>query len=161
MQANAKHLISSWQSFAVVCFMVFGSLSLSGCFKDQPSESDVKAMAEERFNNDFAGIFITNKVDKLNGYKQNDSHYVASVNITATAQQSLNEYGQSLRNNDTLSALEKLTAGMTIGLLKLTMPNFEAGDVLQFERNYLFIKTDNGWMLSKELAPDGSDLNPN
>jgi len=139
-------------------FLLLSTLSLAGCFDDQPSEEQIKSMVADRFDRDFAGIFTTSNVIKDNGYKQNDTRYVAEVTITGTAQQSLDNYAKQIMKDSTLSSLEKITASMTIGLLKLTMPEFEAGDTLEFKRNYLFIKTDNGWQLKKELNPDGESL---
>lgn len=150
-------VMTSWRLFALIGLLL-GSLTLTGCFNDQPSESDIKSMVAERFDSDFYGIFTTSNVVKDNGYKKNETNYVAEVTITGTAQQSLDEYAQSLMQHDTLSPMEKISATMTVGMLKLTMPNFAAGDTLEFKRNYLFIKTDNGWLLKQELKPDGTPL---
>lgn len=148
------HFLSKFLFFA---FMI-STLSLSGCFKDQPSENDIKSMVAERFDYDFSGIFITSHVVKDNGYKKNETQYVAEVTISATAQQSLDDYAKSLMQSNELSAIEKMTATMTVGMLKLTMPDFAAGDRLEFKRYYLFIDTDNGWMLKQELKPNGEPL---
>ena len=143
---------------ATLFFVLISSLALSGCFEDQPSDDDIKSMAVERFDRDFAGIFTTSNVVKNNGYKKNETHYVAEVTITGTAQQSLDDYAKQIMKDQTLSSMEKISASMTIGLLKLTMPDFAAGDNIEFNRNYLFIKTDNGWLLKRELNPDGQPI---
>lgn len=131
------------------------TLSLSGCFGiTQPTDTDIKSMAAERFDNDLKGLFIASNVVKKNGYKQNDTHYVAELTITGTAQQDLDNYAKSIMNDASLSSLEKITNSMAVGLLKMTMPEFEAGDQITFEKNYLFIKTDNGWQLKDELKPE-------
>jgi len=57
-------------------------------------------------------------------------------------------------NDSSLSSLQKISNSMSIGLLKMTMPEFEAGDQIEFKKDYLFIKTDNGWLLKKELQPE-------
>lgn len=133
-------------------FILIGLLMLSACGGiTQPSEEDIKSMAAEHFDQQYAGLFTVSQVEKLNGYKNNDTHYVAEMRISATAQRSLDDYARNLMGDDTLSALEKMTMTMTIGLLKVTLPEFEAGDVITFEKDYLFINTDNGWLLKKEM----------
>ncbi len=154
MQSSIQIL---WRPFTVI-LMIFISSLLSGCFSNQPSEEEIKSMVAERFDRDFSGIFTTSNVVKDNGYKQNDTHYVAEVTITGTAQQSLDDYARQIMKDNTLTSLEKITASMTIGLLKLTMPEFEAGDQIEFKRNYLFIDTDKGWILKWELNPDGQPI---
>ncbi|WEJ62563.1 hypothetical protein [Thiomicrorhabdus lithotrophica] len=130
-------------------------LSLSGCFGiTQPSDDDVTSMATEYFNQEFDNLFKAEEVLKQNGYKQNDTHYVAELKIIATAQQSLEDYAKSIMNDSSLSSLEKITNSMAIGLFKITLPEFTEGDQIEFDKNYLFIKTDNGWLLKKELQPE-------
>ncbi|BCN94398.1 hypothetical protein THMIRHAM_21830 [Thiomicrorhabdus immobilis] len=149
---KAKSLFSQSRFIALIFAL---TLSLSGCLGiTQPSESDIKSMAAERFDSELKGLFVASNVVKKNGYKQNDTHYVAELTITGTAQQSLEEYAKSMMNDSSLSSLEKITNSMAIGLLKMTLPEFQAGDQLEFEKNYLFIKTDNGWQLKDELKPD-------
>lgn len=146
------------RSFLSILFLIF-ALLLSGCLgKNKPSEDDIKAMAAERFDQEFADLFTASNIIKDNGYKQNDNQYVAELTIIGTAQQSLDEYATHLMNDTTISSLEKITRSMTIGLLKLTMPAFESGDQLEFKRNYLFIDTDNGWLLKKEIKPEEGEL---
>ena len=111
-------------------------------------------MATEYFNQEFDGLFKADDVSKQNGYKQNDTHYVAELKIIATAQQSLEDYAKSIMNDSSLSSLEKITNSMAIGLFKITLPEFTEGDQIEFDKNYLFIKTDNGWLLKKELQPE-------
>ncbi|WP_029408541.1 hypothetical protein [Thiomicrorhabdus sp. Milos-T2] len=147
-----KHSILKFPFIALLLFMTF---SLTACIGDsQPSESDIKSMAAQYFDNQYSGLFITSNVIKKNGYKQNETHYVAELTITGTAQQDLDSYAKSIMNDSSLSSLEKITNSMAVGLLKMTMPDFEAGDQIEFEKNYLFIKTDNGWQLKNELKPE-------
>jgi hypothetical protein len=128
------------------------TLFLAGCLGiTQPSDSDIHDMTEQQFNQQLAGLFTATAVTKKNGYKDSDTHYIAEMHILATAQQSLDEYAAKLMQDKSLSAMEKFTHGMNLGLLKMTLPEFVTGDQVEFERNYLFIKTDNGWMLKKEL----------
>lgn len=136
----------------LLTFITITGLALSGCSgNSQPSNSDISSMSTAHFNKQFNGLFSVTNTVKNNGYKQNETHYVAEMEITARAERSLDEYAQNLMQNTQLSAFEKMTSGMSVGLLKMTMPEFKAGDELRFERNYLFIKTDNGWLLKKEL----------
>lgn len=135
-------------------FMLF----LSGCLGiTQPSDSDIKQMSTQHFNQQFAGLFTVTEAVKDNGYKQNDTHYVAEMTIKATADQSLDDYAKQLVQDANLSAFEKMTQSMTIGLLKMTLPDFSQGDELEFRRNYLFINTDKGWLLKKELNDENTN----
>lgn len=136
-------------------FTLLATLLLVGCLGiTQPSESDIHEMTEQHFNQQLAGLFTATEITKKNGYKESDTHYIAEMHILATAQQSLDEYASKLMQDKSLSAIEKLTHGMSLGLLKMTLPEFSAGDQIEFDRNYLFIKTDNGWMLKKELQAE-------
>ena len=136
-------------------FTLLATLLLVGCLGiTQPSESDIHDMTEQHFNQQLAGLFTATEITKKNGYKDSDTHYIAEMHILATAQQSLDEYASKLMQDKSLSAMEKLSHGMNLGLLKMTLPEFSAGDQIEFDRNYLFIKTDNGWMLKKELQAE-------
>ncbi|MEA1987588.1 MAG: hypothetical protein U9N57_00095 [Pseudomonadota bacterium] len=131
------------------------TISLSGCFGiTQPSEDDIRYMSIQHFEQEYPGLFYPIEMTKDNGYKQNDTHYVAEVTIHVGAIQSLESYINNLKNNDDLSAMEKIFLGAQAGLLKLSMPDFKKDDEFEFKRNYLFIKTDNGWMLKKRLEPE-------
>ena len=137
--------------------LLLGTLLLSGCLGiSQPTDNDIKTSATDYFNQQFAGLFTVTKAIKDNGYKQNDTHYVAEMSITAKAERSLDEYAAALMQDSSLSAFEKMTNGMAVGLLKMTLPEFSAGDELEFKRNYLFIKTDNGWLLKQELNDENT-----
>ena len=140
---------------ALSIITLIATLFLTGCLGiTQPSESDIHDMTEQHFNQQLAGLFSATEVTKKNGYKDSDTHYIAEMHILATAQQSLDEYATKLMQDQSLSAMEQLTHGMSLGLLKMTLPEFSTGDQIEFERNYLFIKTDNGWMLKKELQTE-------
>ena len=140
--------------------LLLGTLLLSGCLGiSQPTDNDIKTSATDYFNQQFAGLFTVTEAVKNNGYKQNDTHYVAEMTLTAKAERSLDEYAAALMQDSTLSAFEKMTNGMAVGLLKMTLPDFVAGDELEFKRNYLFIKTDNGWLLKQELTDENTQLN--
>lgn len=144
-----------WLTTPLIALMALLLASLSGCLgNSQPSDNDIKSMATEFYNQEYKDLFIATEVIKKNGYKQNDTHYVAEMTITGTAKQSLADYVESIMNDKSMSSIEKIASSMTLGMMKLTLPAFEAGDELQFDKNYLFIKTDNGWMLKKELTAE-------
>lgn len=137
--------------------LVVSLFVLTGCSnKNQPSDSDISKMSTHFFNEQFTGLFTVTNMIKENGYKQNETHYVAEMNITARAERSFDEYARNLIKDPKLSALERMTSGMAIGLLKMTLPDFVAGDELKFKRDYLFIKTDKGWLLKKELGDEAT-----
>lgn len=131
------------------------SLLLVGCFGiTQPTDSDIVEMSKNQFNQEFEGLFLANGVTKHNGYKQNDTHYVAEVSVMGQAQRSLEAYSQEMLKDSSLSPIEKIKRTMGLGVLKLSLPDFQQGDVIEFERYYLFIKTDNGWRLQKSLSDE-------
>lgn len=137
--------------FSAVLISVSMAL-LSGCFFDnQPSDNDITKMATGYFNQQNPSLFVAKNVTKLNGYKQNDTHYVAELVITSEAKQSLIDYANAITQDPSLSAFEKMAMSMQLGMMKMTLPNFKAGDAMEWNKSYLFIKTDNGWMLKKEL----------
>ena len=130
-------------------------LTLSGCLGlNQPSGSDIESMSKTEFNQEFHGLFLASEVVKHNGFKQNDSRYVAEVSVMGQAQRSLEEYSKELLNDPSLNPFDKLKHSMAIGVLKMTLPEFKQGDIIEFERYYLFIKTDNGWRLQKALSEE-------
>ena len=132
--------------------LLFTALLISGCIGiTQPTNDDITELSTQYFNKQYAGLFRVTEAIKDNGYKQNDTHYVAEMTIMAQAERSLDDYAKVMMQDSTLSAFEKMTNGMAVGLLKMTLPDFVAGDELEFKRDYLFIKTDNGWLLKKEL----------
>jgi len=148
-----RYFISWSPTLSILLF----TLLLSGCLGiTQPTDDDIKAMAKEHFDQKFADIFSIKEIEKINGYKQNDTHYVAELKITAQALRSLEDHVTALMENESLSAVEKMTRGMQLGFLKITLPPFKANDQITFERNYLLIKTDNGWLLKKELLVEDS-----
>jgi len=108
-------------------------------------------MAAQYFDKEYSGLFTATTVIKNNGYKQNDTHYVAELTVTGTALTSLEDYAKNIMNDASMSSIEKITSTMSMGILKLSMPAFQKGDQLDFEKHYLFINTDNGWLLKKEL----------
>lgn len=136
--------------------ILLSALFLSGCFNTQPSDNDIKSLATERFEREFSDLFTISDVQKINGYKKSEYEYVAELTMTATAQKSLNQYAEEMLNDNTVSSLDKFSRGMNITLLKLTMPTFETGDVIEFDRDYLYLKTENGWRIEKELLTENS-----
>jgi len=136
----------------LVSFLIIGTaLTLSGCFKDQPSDNEVIAQSKAYFNQQLPSLLVATSVIKHNGYKQDETHYVAEMEIEAKAKQSLSDYVDSIAHDPSLSPFEKMAAGMQAGLLKMTLPDFKAGEMIHFKKQYLFIKTDNGWMLKSEF----------
>lgn len=131
----------------------FSMAFLTGCFNDkQPSDTEITKMATAYFNQQNPSLFVATQVTKLNGYKQNETHYVAELDITSEAKQSLSDYASAMTQDPSLSAFEKMAMSMQLGIMKLTLPDFKAGDAIQWNKSYLFIKTDNGWMLKEELT---------
>ncbi|WP_373018374.1 hypothetical protein [Thiomicrorhabdus sp.] len=135
--------------------LFLGFLLLAGCLGiTQPEDEDIKDMATQYFNQEYPGLFSVIEARKDNGYKQNDTHYVAEMTMRVKADRTLQEYTELIMMDQSLSALEKISRTVNLGLLKMTVPDFVPGDKLEFKRDYLFIKTDNGWLLKKQLIPD-------
>lgn len=137
----------------IAIMLMAATLTLSGCFKDQPSDNEIIAQSTAYFNQQLPSLLVAKKVLKKNGYKQDATHYIAQMDIQATAKQSLSDYIDSIVGDPSLSPFEKMAASMRAGMLKLTLPDLKAGEAVDFKKQYLFIKTDNGWMLNKEFKP--------
>lgn len=149
-----KYPLQIW--FSTVLLSV--TLVLSGCFApDQPTEAQIQTQSTAYFDRENPSLFEAISIQKTNGYKQNDTYYVAELTITARAKQGLEEYIRSITKDPSLSAFEKMTTTMQAGLMKMTMESFETDDKFEYNKQYLFIKTDNGWLLKKDLT---AELNP-
>ncbi|MDX1347935.1 MAG: hypothetical protein R3189_06770 [Thiomicrorhabdus chilensis] len=143
--------------YSLLSFLAATMLLLSGCFGiNQPTDEAIQNMSEQQFNQQYVGLFTATQVQKDNGYKQNDTHYVAEMTIKARAERSVDEYARQIMEDSSLTAFEKMSQTVNLGLLKMTMPEFQTGDELEFKKDYLFIKTDKGWLLKKELTQDDS-----
>ena len=133
--------------------LMLAMLVLSGCFGvSQPTDTQIEKMSGDFFNQEFKGLFLADKVIKNNGYKKNDTNYVAELSVMAKAQLSLEDYAKATLNDPDLSAMDKMASTMAIGMMKMTLPEFSAGDTVEFKRDYLFIKTDNGWLIKEDLT---------
>lgn len=125
---------------------------LSGCFGNhQPSAKQVHDQAMNFFNQEFKGLFLAEQAVKVNGYSKNQTHYIAQMKLLGRAQLSLAAFAKATFSEPGMSGMEKMALGLQIGRLKMTLPAFKQGDVLEFEREYLFIKTDNGWQIKEKL----------
>jgi hypothetical protein len=101
--------------------LVSAALTLSGCFEDQPSNNEAIAQSKAYFNQQLPSLLVATKVLKHNGYKQDASHYIAQMDIQATAKQSLSDYIDSVAGDPSLSPFDKMVATMRAGLLKNTI----------------------------------------
>ncbi|WP_130538244.1 hypothetical protein [Thiomicrorhabdus indica] len=133
-------------------FLVGLTLFMQGCLGvSQPTETQIQEMSQNFFNQEYQGLFLAENVVKKNGYKKNDTSYVAEVTVMGRAQLSLEDFAKSTMSDPEVSGMEKMANTLKIGMMTMTLPAFEAGDVLEFEREYLFIKTDNGWQIKEQL----------
>lgn len=133
-------------------FLVGLILFMQGCLGvSQPTETQIQEMSQNFFNQEYQGLFLAENVVKKNGYKKNDTSYVAEVTVMGRAQLSLEDFAKSTMSDPEVSGMEKMANTLKIGMMTMTLPAFEAGDVLEFEREYLFIKTDNGWQIKEQL----------
>lgn len=127
-------------------------LSMSGCLGvNQPTDKQIQAMSQNFFNQEYQGLFLAEEIVKKNGYKKNDTNYVAEITVMGRAQLSLEDFAKATMSDPEVSGMEKMANTLKIGMMTMTLPAFEVGDVLEFEREYLFIKTDNGWQIKEQL----------
>ncbi|WP_321275790.1 hypothetical protein [Thiomicrorhabdus indica] len=125
---------------------------VSGCIGvNQPTDDQIQSQSQNYFNQEYQGLFLAEEVVKKNGYKKNDTSYVAEVTVMGRAQLSLEDFAKLTMSDPEVSGMEKMANTLKIGMMTMTLPAFEAGDVLEFEREYLFIKTDNGWQIKEQL----------
>lgn len=142
---------------SVVLFSVLFSLLLAGCMDShQPSESQIVNEAKTFFNQEFQGLFLAETVKKTNGYSKNDTNYVAELTISGRAQSNIQDYAKNTLADPNLSAMDKMSITLQMGVLTMTLPEFAKEDLLEFEREYLFVKTDNGWQIKEQLQTSSS-----
>jgi len=146
-------------TFWAILLLMPTVLFISACSQTKPSDEDIKSMAAIHFDNEYKQLFTASNVIKLNGYNQNENHYIAELTITATANYSFEEYmhKQWVTDKNTFG-IDKFASSLKLTMLRLTMPEFKAGDTLDFHKDYLFINTDNGWRLQKEINAENNQF---
>lgn len=136
-----------------ITLLLSSLLLLAGCSKpEQPSEEQALIQATAYFNAEIPDLFEAVSIEIINGYNDSDTHYIAEFKIVGIAKQKLNDHLNSITKSSRLSPLEKASALIKAGVLKVTMNDFEIGDTFEATKHYLFIKTDKGWLLKKELT---------
>ncbi|KAA1176086.1 hypothetical protein FWJ25_02845 [Marinobacter salinexigens] len=104
---------------------------LAGC-SDSPSNSDIESALNAMNSESFTEV---SDFEKVNGYAEGENRYVVDVNYELTFTKGLDELMAES------SGLEK----MALGMLKMTMGDFEEGDTMEDSTSITFVDSENGW----------------
>lgn len=137
--------------FLTVLFIAFG---LSACSDNPPNNNQVKTLAVDFFNVELENLFKADEVEINKLYKQDNNQYVAEVVITATAQRSFVEYMDFWAKDDSKTGVEKFEGVQRLAQLRMTMPEFKAGESIEFYKDYLIKNSPDGWQIVKEINID-------
>ena len=120
---------------------------LSAC-SDTPSARNIESMLEQQLNSQYSELFDIEQLEKLNGWQDDEQHYTAEVSYTLKFNKSFSAY-MNEQTDKPGNALEKVTAGIAAGMLKLQYGDFKEGETYQVKSQKLsFRMTEKGWALS-------------
>ncbi|MGI5309649.1 hypothetical protein [Rheinheimera sp. WS51] len=114
---------------------------------DIPSERHIEQALQKQYNDLYPSLIDIQDVKKLNGWSDNDNHYAAEVSYTLEFNKSYQQYLEE-KTDQPGNPLEKITSGISVGLLKLQYGDFKKKDQYQIKDETLtFRMTENGWVL--------------
>jgi hypothetical protein len=122
------------------------TLMLVAC-SDVPSERNIKHALQKQYSDLYPDLIAVEDVQKINGWSDNEQHYAAEVAYTLEFKKSYKQYIEE-KTDQPGNPLEKVTAGITAGLLKLQYGDFKQHDQYKIRQETLtFRMTENGWAL--------------
>ncbi len=138
-----KHLAS--------LFMLIGTLLLSGCFQDAPTEADMTRQLTAKVEQDTLGALTVASVTKQNGFKPDDKHYRAELAITYRVVKTPEQLAAELKQDLSQNPLAGFVGSLALGALKVQLGNRKVGDTFTETKAFEFIKTEQGWQLSRPI----------
>lgn len=129
--------------------LIFVVLMLSGCFEDAPSEAEIKQQIAEQTQQITLGTFELQKVEKLNSFKPDEKHYQVKIRQTFKVVKNPDQVLKEVKESSELTPLQKMWATMVLGAVTMSQPDLKLGDTFGEEKVYEFIKTEQGWRLSR------------
>lgn len=119
------------KQFVRVSALIFLILTLAGC-SNRPSDDLVEDLVKQLYENEY--IKIT-KVERLDGYIDQDGDYAVDVRYTAQFTQSYKEVESKTRG------VEKFA----LGLMSAVTGEWKKGDTYVEEETFYFVESENGW----------------
>lgn len=128
-------------------FIMLFALFVSAC-SDTPGEAKLEQLLQQQFDAQYNDLIEVDNVKKLNGWSDSEQHYTAEVSYSLVFKKSFKAYMDE-QTGKPGNPLEKLSSGMSAGMLKLQYGDFNAGDEYQVKQLTLALRmTENGWALA-------------
>lgn len=122
------------------------ALLLVAC-SDMPNPGKIEQALQQQYNDLYPDLITVKDVKKINGWSDNEQHYAAEVSYSLAFKKSYKQYIDE-KTAQPGNPLEKVTAGITAGLLKLQYGDFKKNDQYKVKQETLtFRMTENGWAL--------------
>ncbi|WNO61308.1 hypothetical protein [Rheinheimera sp. MMS21-TC3] len=135
---------SNYFKFTLV--VIITALWLVAC-SDVPNPGKIEQALQQKYNNLYPDLIAVDDVKKINGWSDNEQHYAAEVSYSLEFKKSYKQYIDE-KTAQPGNPLEKVTAGITAGLLKLQYGDFKQNDQYKIKQETLtFRMTENGWAL--------------
>jgi hypothetical protein len=117
---------------------------------DRPDHADALAQIRAFFTNvdanlDTGDFHSITQLKYANGYQEDANHYVVVASYLQTFKVSLSDW---LDRDDQ----PNLGADISTGLMQLKYGQFDAGDSFDEVRSFLFMRTENGWILQQSVG---------
>lgn len=129
-------------------FIAVTAFFITGC-SDTPSERQIQTLLQQQFDSRYDGLVSIEDTKKLNGWQEKEQFYTAEVSYQITFNKSFKDYMDeqtALPGNP----LEKMSKGMSVGMLKLQFGSFKANDVYQVKEQILQLRdTEQGWIITE------------
>lgn len=133
----------------LVKLIVIVLIGLLAACSDTPSERQLQTLLQQQFDSRYDGLVTIDNTTKLNGWQEEKPFYTAEVSYQITFNKSFKDYMDeqtALPGNP----LEKMSKGMSVGMLKLQFGSFKANDVYQVKEQILKLRdTENGWIITE------------
>ncbi|CAM3831323.1 hypothetical protein [Rheinheimera salexigens] len=114
---------------------------------DVPSQRNIEQALQQQYSHLYPDLIEVEDVKKINGWSDNEQHYAAEVSYSLEFKKSYKQYIEE-KTDQPGNPLEKVTAGITAGLLKLQYGDFKKNDQYKVKQETLtFRMTENGWAL--------------
>ena len=133
----------SMASIKYLC-LVLAMLALAAC-SDKPSSSEVTDQVKELLLGE--PMAHVDHLKQINGYKKDSNYYVAVINYHITM---LESFDQMTKEASSVKTDSKSAIASGFGLFALSLKfggRFQKGSEFEVTDNYLFLKTDKGWIL--------------
>lgn len=135
-------------------FVLFLSVSLSGCFESKPSDLAVEVMAKRYWLDglQMQTMFPVEDVNMISAQKEGADVYIAQVRYRVRAQFSETELVTALQQADQRGEKSLADREEVMSALAQASSGFRAQDSLEFVKRLQFANGSKGWLLVRELS---------